>query len=113
MARTVGGGTEAARFRELSGDADGSLWLSPNLGADRVYRLREGYLLDWHLIRRLGTRSEARGAAGATDLRQALELVRGAPLDGADRPYAAGNRNPYTWLGGTELQPHQPRLGCP
>jgi hypothetical protein len=93
-------------WRWLGENADGELWLPPNMGADRVYRIRDGYLLDWHLFRRLRARGEARGTAGATDLRRALELVRGAPLDGADRPYAAGNRNPYTWLPTSGIQPH-------
>jgi hypothetical protein len=85
---------------------DGEQWLPPNMGADRLYRLCDGYLLDWHLFRRLRTRGESRGAAGTTDLRRALELVRGAPLDGADRPYQAGGRNPYTWLPSSSIQPH-------
>jgi hypothetical protein len=76
------------------------------MGAERLYRLCDGYLLDWHLFRRLRTRGESRGVAGTTDLRRALELVRGAPLDGADRPYQAGGRNPYTWLPSSSIQPH-------
>jgi hypothetical protein len=92
--------------RWLGENADGQLWLPPNLGTDRLYRITNGYLLDWHLFRRLRTRGEARGAAGATDLRRALELVRGAPLDGADRPYATGKRNPYSWLPTSGIQPH-------
>ena len=92
--------------RWLGENTDGDLWLPPNMGADRVYRINDGYLLDWHLFRRLRARGEARGAAGTTDLRRALELVRGAPLDGADRPYTAGNRNPYTWLPASGIQPH-------
>ncbi|MEU7802754.1 LysM peptidoglycan-binding domain-containing protein [Micromonospora arborensis] len=90
--------------RWLGHTADGQEWL-PEMGADRLYRLQEGYLLDWHLFRRLRTRGEAHGPAGVKDLRAALELVRGAPLDGADRAYAAGARNPYTWLPESDIYP--------
>lgn len=75
------------------------------MGADRAYRLTDGYLLDWHLFQRLRTRGEARGTAGVTDLHAALELVRGVPLDGVDRPYAAGTRDPYTWLIESSIYP--------
>jgi hypothetical protein len=92
--------------RWLGEKPDGQQWLPPNIGADRLYRLCDGYLLDWHLFRRLRTRGESRGVAGTTDLRRALELVRGAPLEGADRPYQAGGRNPYTWLPASSIQPH-------
>jgi hypothetical protein len=92
--------------RWLGEDANGQQWLPPNMGEQRLYRLADGHLLDWHLFRRLRTRGEARGAAGATDLRRALELVHGAPLDGCDRPYQAGGRNPYTWLPASGIQPH-------
>jgi hypothetical protein len=92
--------------RWLGEKPDGQQWLPPNMGAERLYRLCDGYLLDWHLFRRLRTRGESRGVAGTTDLRRALELVRGAPLDGADRPYQAGGRNPYTWLPSSSIQPH-------
>jgi hypothetical protein len=75
------------------------------MGADRMYRLADGYLLDWHLFRRLRARGEIHGPAGVRDLRAALELIRGIPLDGADRAYAAGARNPYTWLPESEIYP--------
>src|SRR5690606_5928061 len=90
--------------RGLGGTPDGEQWL-PEMGADRAYRLRDGYLVDWHLFRRLRARGEAHGSAGGKDLRAALELVRGVPLDGADRPYAAGGRNPYTWLAESDIHP--------
>src|SRR5437762_4976196 len=72
---------------------------------DRTYRLTDGYLLDWHLFRRLRVRGEAHGPAGVKDLRAALELVRGVPLDGADRAYALGARNPYPWLPESDIYP--------
>ncbi|MFD6608641.1 LysM peptidoglycan-binding domain-containing protein [Micromonospora chalcea] len=93
------------RARRWLGEAtDGTSWL-PEMGSDRLYRLRTGYLLDWHLFRRLRSRGESRGAAGVKDLRAALELVRGAPLDGAERAYATGTRNPFTWLPESDIYP--------
>ncbi|GIJ12241.1 LysM peptidoglycan-binding domain-containing protein [Micromonospora andamanensis] len=94
--------TRARRW--LGETPDGSPWL-PEMGPDRVYRLEEGYLLDWHLFKRLRSRGEAHGPAGIRDLRAALDLVRGVPLDGADRAYAAGARNPYTWLAESDIYP--------
>jgi nucleoid-associated protein YgaU len=94
--------TRARRW--LGETPDGEPWL-PDMGADRTYRLRPGYLLDWHLFRRLRTRGESHGPAGVKDLRRALELVRGVPMDGADRQYAAGGRNPYTWLAESDINP--------
>ncbi|WBC05304.1 LysM peptidoglycan-binding domain-containing protein [Micromonospora sp. WMMA1976] len=94
--------TRARRW--LGESPDGTAWL-PEMGSDRLYRLRTGYLLDWHLFRRLRSRGESRGAAGAKDLRAALELVRGAPLDGAERAYATGTRNPFTWLPESDIYP--------
>lgn len=88
----------------LGTDPAGRPWL-PDIGADLAYRLADGYLFDWHLFRRLRTRSEMRGAAGAEDLRAALALVRGVPLDGADRPGAPGTRNPYPWLAESDIHP--------
>jgi hypothetical protein len=85
--------------------AEGEPWL-PDATSDRRYRLRDGYLLDWHLFGRLRTRGESRGPAGVSDLRQALSLVRGAPLAGADIAYSAVARNPYVWLPTSEVQPH-------
>ncbi len=94
------------RARKWLGEsADGDPWL-PDATGDRRYRLRDGYLLDWHLFRRLRARGESRGPAGASDLRQALSLVRGAPLAGADIAYSATARNPYVWLPTSEIQPH-------
>ena len=93
------------RVRRWLGDTpDAAPWL-PEMGADRLYRLRDGYLLDWHLFRRLRSRGESHGAAGVKDLRAALELVRGAPLDGADRAYAATARNPFAWLPESDIYP--------
>ncbi|MEV2240155.1 peptidoglycan-binding protein [Micromonospora sp. NPDC049891] len=92
--------------RWLGETAEGTHWLPPNAGADRLYRLTPGVLLDWQLFRRLRARGEARGVAGIADLRQALELVRGEPLAGAELPYSSGYRNPYTWLPGSDVQPH-------
>ena len=95
-----------ARARKWLGETpDGHPWL-PDATADRQYSLRDGYLLDWHLFRRLRSRGESRGPAGAPDLRQALALVRGAPLAGADAAYSPAARNPYTWLPASEIQPH-------
>jgi nucleoid-associated protein YgaU len=94
--------TRARRW--LGETAEGEAWL-PDMGADRSYRLREGYLLDWHLFRRLRTRGELNGSGGANDLRAALELVRGVALEGADRPFAAGARSPYTWLAQSDIHP--------
>ncbi|MEU8314997.1 LysM peptidoglycan-binding domain-containing protein [Micromonospora sp. NPDC049033] len=94
--------TRARRW--LGETPDGTAWL-PEMGSDRLYRLESGYLLDWHLFRRLRSRGESRGAAGVKDLRAALELVRGVPLDGAERAYAAGARNPFTWLPESDIYP--------
>lgn len=94
--------TRARRW--LGTTPTGDPWL-PDMGADRTYRLEDGFLLDWHLFRRLRSRGEAHGPAGIRDLRAALELVRGVPLDGADRAYAVGTRNPYTWLPESEVYP--------
>ncbi|SCF29112.1 hypothetical protein GA0074696_4137 [Micromonospora purpureochromogenes] len=94
--------TRARRW--LGEGQDGSAWL-PEMGSDRLYRLAPGYLLDWHLFRRLRSRGQSRGPAGVKDLRAALEFVRGAPLDGADRAYAVGTRNPFTWLPESDIYP--------
>ena len=95
-----------ARARRWLGEApDGQPWL-PDATADRRYRLRDGFLLDWHLFRRLRSRGESRGPAGTNDLRDALGLVRGAPLASADVAYSAVARNPYPWLPTSEIQPH-------
>src|SRR5262249_25016171 len=95
-----------ARARRWLGETrDGEPRL-PDATSDRRYRPRDGYLLDWHLFRRPRSRGESRGPAGASDLRQALSLVRGAPLAGADVAYSAVARNPYVWLPTSEIQPH-------
>ncbi|WP_406071204.1 LysM peptidoglycan-binding domain-containing protein [Micromonospora sp. NBC_01638] len=94
--------TRARRW--LGETTDGTSWL-PEMGSDRLYRLAPGYLLDWHLFRRLRSRGESRGPAGVKDLRAALELVQGVPLDGADRAYATGTRNPFTWLPESDIYP--------
>ncbi|WP_203927921.1 LysM peptidoglycan-binding domain-containing protein [Virgisporangium ochraceum] len=91
--------------RWLGSGADGEPWL-PEATADRRYRLRDGYLLDWDLFRRLRERSDSRGPAGMSDLRLALGLVRGEPLAGADMAYSSVARNPYTWLPNSDIQPH-------
>ena len=88
----------------LGQQPEGQPWLPP-VGSDRIYRLADGVLLDWHLFRRLRARGQAHGPAGVKDLRAALELVRGVPLDGADRAYATGTRNPYTWLPESDIYP--------
>lgn len=93
------------RTRRWLGDTpSGELWL-PDMGADRTYRLADGYLLDWHLFRRLRARGETHGPAGVRDLRAALELIRGTPLEGAERAYATGTRNPYPWLPESDIYP--------
>ncbi|WP_444951016.1 LysM peptidoglycan-binding domain-containing protein [Micromonospora ureilytica] len=94
--------TRARRW--LGETTDGTAWL-PEMGSDRLYRLTPGYLLDWHLFRRLRSRGESRGPGGVKDLRAALELVQGVPLDGADRAYATGTRNPFTWLPESGIYP--------
>src|SRR5262249_41633664 len=90
--------TAISRARRWLGEQpDGQPWL-PDMAAERTYCLADGVLCDWHLFRRLRSRGEAHGPAGVRDLRAALQLVRGVPLDGADRAYASGARNPFTWL---------------
>ena len=90
--------------RWLGTSAAGEPWLC-DVDGSLTYRLAEGYLFDWHLFRRLRTRAETKGFLGEPDLRAALELVRGTPLDGADRPSAPGSRNPYPWLADSEIHP--------
>jgi hypothetical protein len=90
--------------RWLGSGPDGAPWL-PDVGPDLAYRLADGYLLDWHLFRRLRSRGQRRGAAGTEDLRAALRLVAGVPLAGADRPRTPGTRNPYPWLGESGIHP--------
>lgn len=90
--------------RWLGSSATGEPWLC-DVDDSLTYRLAEGYLFDWHLFRRLRTRAETKGDLGEPDLRAALELVRGAPLDHADRPATPGARNPYPWLSDSEIHP--------
>ncbi|WP_157241275.1 peptidoglycan-binding protein [Catenuloplanes japonicus] len=92
--------------RWLAETPDGQPWLPPNNSIDRTYHLHDGYLLDWHLFRRLRTRAETTGPDGAADLRRALELVRGQPLAGADLTYSTRYRTPYAWLPDSAIQPH-------
>ena len=95
-----------ARARRWLGEGpDGRPWL-PDATADHRYRLREGYLLDWHLFRRLRTRGESLGPDGVIDLHQALDLIRGAPLAGADIAHSSAARNPYAWLPVSDIPPH-------
>jgi hypothetical protein len=94
-----------ANARRWLGTApDGEPWL-PEATADGRYRLRGGLLVDWHLFRRLRARGERRGLDGVEDLRTALQLVRGAPLQDANQLAAASVRVPYSWLPGSPVQP--------
>jgi nucleoid-associated protein YgaU len=94
-----------SRVRQWLGTrTDGTPWL-PDIGPDLKYRLAGGYLFDWHLFRRLRSRGESRGPEGVDDLRAALQLIRGAALEGADRPRAPGTRNPYPWLAESDMYP--------
>lgn len=89
-----------SRARQWAGKrADGTPWL-----AEVHYKLEDGYLLDWHLFRRLRARGQSRGPDGIADLRAALELVCGVPLAGYER-IAATTRSPYNWLPTSEIDP--------
>ncbi|MEU1813195.1 LysM peptidoglycan-binding domain-containing protein [Micromonospora aurantiaca (nom. illeg.)] len=91
--------------RKWLGDtSNGEKWL-PEMGADQRYRLADGVLLDYTLFRRLRARGEARAADGVDDLRQALRLVRGAPLEGAQEMYSP-SRAPYAWLDESDIVPY-------
>jgi LysM repeat protein len=90
--------------RWLGENPAGEPWLM-DLGADNRYRLADGCLFDWHLFRRLRTRGEANGRDGVPDLRAALELVRGAPLEGTDRAWRSGGRTRYAWLPESDINP--------
>jgi DNA-binding SARP family transcriptional activator len=94
-----------AKLRKWLGeDGNGEPWLPPN-PAGGAYLIRTGYLCDWDLFRRRRARGESRGPAGTADLRAALELVRGVPLDGADRNFGRP-RNPYAWLPDSSISPY-------
>lgn len=89
-----------SRARQWAGRrADQTPWL-----AEAHYRLEPGFLLDWHLFRRLRARGQAHGPAGADDLRAALELVQGQPLEGYER-IASTTRAPYSWLPTSDIDP--------
>jgi hypothetical protein len=89
-----------SRARAWAGKrADGTPWL-----AEVHYKLEDGYLLDWHLFRRLRARGQSSGPAGAADLRAALDLVRGVPLAGYER-IASTTRSPYNWLPTSDIAP--------
>jgi hypothetical protein len=89
-----------SRARQWAGRRDdGTPWL-----AEVHYRLEPGYLLDWHLFRRLRSRGQSRGPEGADDLRAALELVRGVPLASFER-IASTTRSPYNWLPTSNIDP--------
>jgi hypothetical protein len=90
-----------SRARAWAGKrADGTPWL-----AEVHYKLEDGYLLDWHLFRRLRARGQSRGGSdGAADLRAALELVRGMPLAEFER-IASTTRSPYNWLPTSDIDP--------
>jgi len=89
-----------SRARQWAGRrTDQTPWL-----AEAHYRLEPGFLLDWHLFRRLRARGQARGPAGADDLRAALELVQGQPLEGYER-IASTTRAPYSWLPTSDIDP--------
>jgi hypothetical protein len=90
-----------SRSRQWLGPGpNGQPWLPPYETA-RAYRLQPGYLWDWDLFLRLQNRRHNqadRSVARIADLRAALQLVRGVPLDRADRPYSVRMREPYPWL---------------
>ena len=90
--------------RWLGAGPDGQPWLS-EATPDGRYRVRPGLLVDWHLFRRLRARGERRGPAGAEDLRTALGLVQGPPLQDAGELAGASPRVPYSWLPGSSIQP--------
>jgi nucleoid-associated protein YgaU len=99
----------AATRRWLAHGPDGEPWL-PEAGGDGRYRLRDGLAVDWHLFRRLRARAERQGTAGLADLRAAMWLVRGAPLDGTDGG-GHGARLPFRWLPASPVAPHLLRAG--
>jgi hypothetical protein len=81
--------------------ADGTEWIG-NASDDGEYHLLGGVLFDWHLVLALSRRGTRRGGAnGMADLRSALALIRGVPMnrqrDGG--PY----RRAYTWIGDSDI----------
>jgi hypothetical protein len=90
--------------RWLGAGPDGLPWLS-EATPDGRYRVRDGLLVDWHLFRRLRAWGERRGPAGIQDLRAALSLVHGPPLEDAGDLAGASPRAPYSWLPGSPIQP--------
>jgi hypothetical protein len=94
-----------SRARRWLGDKpDGSKWMPAMSGGAQLYRIDDGFLLDWALFRRLRARGEARGTDGAGDLRRALELVRGVPF-ATDLDAYTAERAPYAWLSDSEIAP--------
>jgi hypothetical protein len=88
--------------RWIGHTADGTPWLShPDAGGH--YRLHDELLVDWHLFRRLRTRSLRTGSTA--DLQAALRLVRGQPLHDATNPAGAYARPAYHWLTGSAFDP--------
>lgn len=67
--------------------------------------LEDGYLLDWNLFCRLGARGEQHAAAGAEELRRALELVRGALLLHATVSHHSSDCTPNGWVSLSPLRP--------
>ena len=81
----------------------GGEWIPTNDDVDGVYQIEDGILFDWHLLLQLNKRGSTRGADGIADLRAALELVRGAPMN--NRPDTGPYRRPYTWIGDSDIAP--------
>ncbi len=81
----------------------GGEWIPTNDDVDGVYQIQDGVLFDWHLLLQLNKRGNTRGADGIADLRAALELVRGAPMN--NRPDTGPYRRPYTWIGDSDIAP--------
>jgi hypothetical protein len=90
------------KLRQWLGPRDGD-WIRNNGDVDGVYHLEDGVLLDWHLLLRLEKRGASQGPGGAGDLREALGLVRGAPM--VNRRETGPYRRPYTWIGDSDIAP--------
>jgi hypothetical protein len=88
--------------RWLGQRPDSQAWI-PDRDIDGLYRLRDGILLDWHLLLRLRQRGHTRGDDGIADLQAALELVRGEPM--RNLPDTGPYRRPYTWIGDSDIAP--------